>query len=39
MNIDEMARVADNEIIFRYFSTVEKAAEWLTAAPAADDGK
>ena len=33
-NIDDMERVSDNGIDFRYFSTVERAAEWLTAPPA-----
>jgi hypothetical protein len=34
-NIDDVARVSENGIDVRYFSTVEKAAEWLTAPPAA----
>lgn len=29
MNIDDMAKVADNAIDVRYFSTVEKARQWL----------
>ena len=33
MNIDDMAKAADNAIDVRYFSTVEKARQWL-AAPA-----
>jgi len=32
MNIDDMAKVADDEIDVRYFSTVEKAREWLAAS-------
>jgi hypothetical protein len=34
-NIDDMARVSENGIDVRYFSTVAKAAEWLTSPPAA----
>lgn len=34
-NLDDMARVSENGIDVRYFSTVEKAASWLTARPAA----
>ena len=34
-NLDDMARVSENGIDVRYFSTVEKAASWLTAPPAA----
>jgi len=30
MNIDDMAKAADHEIDVRYFSTVEKAREWLS---------
>jgi hypothetical protein len=30
MNIDDMAKAADDEIDVRYFSTVEKAREWLS---------
>jgi SpoIIAA-like len=30
-NLDDMARVSENGIDVRYFSTVEKAAVWLTA--------
>ena len=30
MNIDDMAKAADEEIDVRYFSTVEKAREWLS---------
>jgi hypothetical protein len=36
MNIDDMARVSDTEMGFRYFSTVERAAQWLTDPPTAD---
>jgi hypothetical protein len=32
MNIDDMAKAADDEIDVRYFSTVEKAREWLAAS-------
>lgn len=32
MNIDDMAKAADNAIDVRYFSTVEKARQWLAAA-------
>jgi hypothetical protein len=33
-NIDELARMSENGIDVRHFSTVEKAARWLTAPPA-----
>jgi hypothetical protein len=29
-NIDDMAKVAENEIVVRYFSSVEKARRWLS---------
>ncbi len=32
MDIDDVARAADNEIDVRYFSTAEKAQEWLAAS-------
>lgn len=32
MNIDDMANAADNAIDVRYFSTVEKARQWLAAS-------
>jgi SpoIIAA-like len=32
MNIDDMAKAADNAIDVRYFSTVEKARQWLAAS-------
>ena len=32
MNTDDMAKAADEEIDVRYFSTVEKAREWLAAS-------
>jgi hypothetical protein len=33
-NIDDVARVSENGIDVRFFSTVEKAAAWLTGPPA-----
>jgi hypothetical protein len=30
MNIDDMAKAAENEIEIRYFSTVENARDWLS---------
>jgi hypothetical protein len=33
-NVDDVARVSENGIDVRFFSTVEKAAEWLTDPPA-----
>jgi hypothetical protein len=33
-NIDDVARVSENGIDVRFFSTVEKAARWLTGPPA-----
>ncbi len=33
-NIDDVARVSEHGIDVRFFSTVEKAAEWLTGPPA-----
>jgi len=32
VSIDDMAKVADNAIDVRYFSTVEKARHWLAAS-------
>jgi hypothetical protein len=32
-NIDDVARVSENGIDVRFFSTVEKAAAWLTSPP------
>jgi hypothetical protein len=34
-NVDDVARVSENGIDVRFFSTVERAAEWLTGPPAA----
>ena len=31
-NIDDMAKAAENEIVVRYFSSVEKARRWLAAS-------
>jgi stage II sporulation SpoAA-like protein len=39
MNIDDVARVSENGIDVRYFSTVEEAAAWLTEPPTPDGGK
>jgi hypothetical protein len=29
-NIDDMAKAAENEVVIRYFSSVEKARQWLS---------
>ena len=37
-NIDDVARVSDNGLDVRFFSTVEMAARWLTGPPASAAG-
>ena len=32
-NIDDMAKVAEGEVVVRYFSSVENARRWLAASP------
>ena len=32
-NIDDMAKVAEGEVVVRYFSSVEKARRWLAVSP------